>query len=589
MPVLSSLSFRPSLSPAQPLSILLVEDDGADAMLSRIALERCGHQVSLVASGEEALARFAELAPDMVVTDLRLPGMDGCELTRQLKQLCHPHWLPVLFLSGLAAESAVVAAYEAGADDYIAKPTSSPVLAAKLQVLRHRLSLQQQARERERLLQHYRDQAEEEGQVAQHLMDRLVNAELLGDPAVSHWVRPAETYSGDLVAAARTPGGVLHVLLADATGHGLAASLAVMPVIQPFYRMTEKGFGIDTIAREMNRKVRELLPVGRFVAATLAAVDSSDGSIQVWNGGNPAPFLLAGQGLSDLTFSCAHLPLGILPDDSFDPGLETQCLAVAHQLVIYSDGVVEAESPRGEPFGRERLVASLLDGRTEERLPRAVAAIDQHLAARSARDDLSLILVHCERQSGRQQARVRRWLPPLSPLSQQQSACANLQVGLTLSAEELRQMDPVPLLLGMVKQFPWGQQHASQIFRILSELFNNALDHGILGLDASLKGQGGGFEFYLAERARRLAELVHAQLEVAIHQVSTAASSCLHIRVRDSGTEFARQAMAADLAMEGAPHRGWDLQQVRSLCSKVEFRAREREVVAYYDLLSPAP
>ncbi|MDE2585178.1 MAG: response regulator, partial [Betaproteobacteria bacterium] len=319
MPVLTVPHPRPSLSPALPLHILLVEDEGTDALPSRIALERCGHHVSRVASGEEALARFAELAPDVVVTDFGLPGMDGCELTRQLKQLCHPHWLPVLFLSDLTAESAVIAAYEAGADDYITKPASSLVLAAKLQTLCRRLSLQRQARERERLLQNYRDQAEEEGLVVQHLMDRLVNAELLGDPAVSQWVRPAETYSGDLVAAARTPGGVLHVLLADAIGHGLAASLAVMPVIQPFYRMTEKGFGIDAIVREMNRKVRELLPVGRFVAATLAAVDVSNGSIQVWNGGNPAPLLLTDQGLSDLTFTCAHLPLGVLPDASFNP------------------------------------------------------------------------------------------------------------------------------------------------------------------------------------------------------------------------------------------------------------------------------
>ena len=581
MPVLSFPPFRPFPLPVKPLSILLVDDDEADAMLSRIALERCGHRVSLAASGEEALARFAELAPDMVVTDVRLPGMDGCELTHQLKQLCHPHWLPVLVLSGQVAESAVVAAYEAGADDYIAKPTSSPVLAAKLQVLRHRLSLQHQARERERLLQNYRDQAEEEGRVAQHLMDRLVNAELLGDPAVSHWVRPAETYSGDLVAAARTPGGVLHVLLADATGHGLAASLAVMPVIQPFYRMTEKGFGIDAIAREMNRKVRELLPVGRFVAATLAAVDGSDGSIQVWNGGNPAPLLLASQGLSDLTFSCAHLPLGILADASFDPSLETQFIAPPHQLVIYSDGVVEAEDANGQPFGRERLVASLLDGRTEECLSRAVAAIDRHLVAGPARDDLSLILVHCDRQ----QARGHRWV---SPRSSQLPVTANLQLGLTLSAEELRQMDPVPLLLGMVKQFPWGRQHGSQIFRILSELFNNALDHGILGLDACLKEQGGGFERYLGERARRLSELAHAQLEVGIRQVSGPASSCLHIRVKDSGAEFPRQGIAADLLTEDAHAHGWDLQHVRSLCSGVEFRAEEREVVAYYDLLSPA-
>lgn len=566
---------------APPLSILLVEDDGLDAQLSRMELERCGHRVNVASSGEEAVARFAELAPDLVVTDLRLPGMDGCELTRRLKQLSHPHWLPVLFLSALQAEAAVVAAYEAGADDYLSKPIAPPVLNAKLQVLCQRLDLQCQARKRERLLQRYRDQAEEEKRVAQHLMHRLVNAELLGDLAVSHWMRPAETYSGDLIAAARTPGGVLHVLLADATGHGLAASLAVMPVTQPFYRMTEKGFGIDTIAREMNRKVRELLPTGRFVAATLAAMDAGNGSIQVWNGGNPAPLLLVEKcGVSKLAFSSAHLPLGILPQEDFDAGLETHFITDPHQLVIYSDGVVEAENAAGQAFGRDRLVSSLLQKGLERRLSHAVDAIDRHLAGGAAQDDLSLVLVHCARQH----ARVPRWVPP-SP--RQLPAAGNWQVALTLSAGELRRMDPVPLLLGIINQFEWGRDHGSQIFLILSELFNNALDHGILQLDSALKNLDDGFERYLAERTRRLAELTDARLEIGIRQVSSSECSYLQIRVLDSGVGFPYRSLETGAGADGEQPHGRGIQLVRSLCTRLEYQAKGNEVLAYYDVRSP--
>jgi len=562
------------------LSILLVEDDPLDAELSRHELEHFGHRVTVVHSGEEALACFAEQMPDLVVTDVRLPGMDGCELTRRLKLQVHPNWLPVLFLSGVQTDEVLVEAYRAGADDFITKPVHRPVLQAKLEVFRQRLQLQREALSREALLQRYRDQAEEEKAVAQHLMHRLVNAELLGDLSVNYWVRPAETYSGDLIAAARTPGGILHVLLADATGHGLAASLAVMPVTQPFYRMTEKGFGIDTIAREMNRKVRELLPVGRFVAATLVAVDSSNGSIQVWNGGNPHPFLISAENrLADFEFRRTHLPLGILDDDSFDAVPEIHFIQEPHQLVVYSDGVVEAENPGGLAFGRDGLHTALLAREQENRLTQVIQALDHHLAGHSARDDLSLLLVRCYHRTAR--------TPPIRAGEPRVAFNGgNWQVAMSLSAEELRTLDPVPLLMGVVNQFNRDQKHSSQVFLILSELFTNALDHGVLRMDSCLKSLGQGFGQYLEERGRRLAALEEGLVEIGVSQVATERGMRLAIRVRDSGPGFDYRACLAEMHeadSERAPY-GRGLRLVHSLCAQLTFAAAGNEVIAYYEI-----
>lgn len=562
------------------LAILLVEDDPLDAELTQLELERFGHRVSVARSGEEALALYASFRPDLVVTDISLPGMCGCELTRQLKSREHPHWLPVLFMSGTQSESSLVEAYQAGADDFIHKPISRPVLQAKLGVFQQRLHLQREAQARERLLQRYRDQVEEEKSVALHLMHRLVNAELLGDLAVSHWMRPAETYSGDLIAAARTPGGILHVLLADATGHGLAASLAVMPVTQPFYRMTEKGFGIDAIAREMNRKVAELLPVGRFVAATLAAVDSASGSIQVWNGGNPPPFLVNSQGLlSSITFAKAHLPLGILADEDFDASTEVHFIEEPKQLVIYSDGVVEAENGSGTPFGRERLLNALLSQEREERLAGVVGALDAHLAGRGAQDDLSLMLVHCYHQTARS-PRIGGGTPRVLRHS------GSWQVTMSLSADDIRNLDPVPTLMGVLSQFNRDKDHGSHIFLILSELYNNALDHGVLGLDSGLKAQSQGFERYLEERGRRLAALRDGTVDLEVTQQHRGGRTELVMRVRDSGPGFDHAAFMVSLESEcsGKVPHGRGIRLVHSLCSALHYCAPGNEVIAYYDM-----
>jgi hypothetical protein len=76
-------------------------------------------------------------------------------------------------------------------------------------------------------LEHYDQAAEEEQKVAGHLMRRLVQTDMLDDRAIEHRVTPGSHGSGDVIAAARTPGNALPVLLADGTGHSLAVSLSV--------------------------------------------------------------------------------------------------------------------------------------------------------------------------------------------------------------------------------------------------------------------------------------------------------------------------------------------------------------------------
>lgn len=567
-----------------PLNILLVEDDPRDAELSRLELERLGHSVSVAGSGEEALQRYPSLQPDLVVTDITLPGLDGFELTRSLKALEHPQWLPVLFMSGARSDTALVDAYRSGADDFIHKPVNPAIMQAKLQVFRQRLQLQRQGRDRERLLQRYLDRVEEEKVVALHLMQRLVSAERLGDTSVSHWMRPAETYSGDLLAAARTPGGVLHVLLADATGHGLAASLAVMPVTQPFYRMTEKGFGIDVIAREMNRKVGELLPVGRFVAATLAAIDPEAGAIQVWNGGNPPPLLVDGpRHAAASPFVRAHLPLGILGNGEFDAATEVRAITAPGQLLLYSDGVLEAENRCGQAFGRERLLAALQAREEGAGLAGVVRALDLHLEGSNARDDLSLLLVDCAHQANR---RPR----PASGAGREDGACRTWRIALSLAAEDLRRQDPIPVLMGMLSQFSRDREHGGRIFVILSELYNNALDHGVLGLDSRLKAEPRGFERYLEERAVRLAALEAGSVEVEMSGQLRAGRQELEIRVRDSGPGFDHAGgQGRDAAGEGELPHGRGIALVRSLCSTLHYCGAGNEAVAYYDMNDCSP
>jgi two-component system, OmpR family, alkaline phosphatase synthesis response regulator PhoP len=120
-------------------SILVVEDEDDIRELLRYNLAKEGYQVTGSASGEEALKAVKAARPDLLVLDLMLPGMDGLEVCRSLKQDPQTRTLPIVMLTAKGEEADIVAGLELGADDYVTKPFSLRVLLARLRaVLRRR-------------------------------------------------------------------------------------------------------------------------------------------------------------------------------------------------------------------------------------------------------------------------------------------------------------------------------------------------------------------------------------------------------------------------------------------------------------------
>lgn len=562
------------------MKILLVEDNPDDLFFAAHELKQLGHAVVGVENGVKALELFERERPDIVITDIYMPGMDGFALTRAIQQCAAPYWQPVLFLSGHRDDDLQVKALQVGADGYIVKPVSAAMLDARLKVIERLLTMQRQAEDRAGELEKYYAAEEDEKRIAEHLIRRLVNADKLGDPAIRYWIAAAALFSGDIIAAARTPGRVLHVLLADGTGHGLAASINVLPIIAPFYRMTEKGFGVDAIIREMNSKVRQFLPEGRFVAATLAAIDFREGYVRVWNGGNPEPFMLSASGHAEHVFALRHLPLGVLADDEFEITAETHAFGSETQLFMYSDGVIEAEDEAGEMFGFERLAEAMVNTSADGRLDAAVKAVSRHMASRPARDDISLLAVNCRFETAADPALVAAHVGALVD-------SGNWRFSLRLGALEVRKLDVVPLLLGLANQFDGARERSGELFVILSELFNNALDHGLLRLDSRQKLDPEGMERYLDERQKRLAGLEEGEIELEIEQFELSSRSWLRIVCRDTGPGFDHSALQHGVHDVSELPFGRGLALVRSLSASFEFNETGNAVTAIL-ALTPA-
>ena len=124
--------------------IVLVEDNEAVRRAARMLLTRKGYEVSEHPDGSSALEEVVASLPDLVISDIQMPRLDGLELTRRIRDRYDKHELPVVLVSVLSEEEDIVAGLEAGANDYLVKPYRNAELLAKVVVLLKEKSVHRQ-------------------------------------------------------------------------------------------------------------------------------------------------------------------------------------------------------------------------------------------------------------------------------------------------------------------------------------------------------------------------------------------------------------------------------------------------------------
>src|SRR5213592_1392694 len=120
--------------------VLFVDDEEQIRKLLSTWLTRHGYEVSVANDGWEALKAIRAKAPDLVITDVNMPNMNGLELTRRMRADHRTARIPVIMLSARKQADDVLTGYAEGADEYIPKPVEMAVLAAKVEVLIRRFA-----------------------------------------------------------------------------------------------------------------------------------------------------------------------------------------------------------------------------------------------------------------------------------------------------------------------------------------------------------------------------------------------------------------------------------------------------------------
>jgi two-component system phosphate regulon response regulator PhoB len=116
-------------------NIFVVDDEEDILELIRMNLEREGYKVTCIESGEECVKKAREKLPDLIVLDLMLPGIDGLDVCKILKNDSKTRHIPIIMLTAKGEESDIVTGLELGADDYMTKPFSPKVLTARIKAV----------------------------------------------------------------------------------------------------------------------------------------------------------------------------------------------------------------------------------------------------------------------------------------------------------------------------------------------------------------------------------------------------------------------------------------------------------------------
>jgi DNA-binding response OmpR family regulator len=376
------------------LKILIVEDNSRTITLLTKFLESLDHQVVVAENGQLALDKFDEEQPDLILTDLNMPILDGISLIKQIREKCKDTWIPILILSAYGEEKDIITGLEAGADDYLTKPINMSILRAKILAMYRTVALQWNNAETLRSLEAINKDLHDEQFLAKQLADKILQNGDLQTDRFAYWLCPAAQLSGDFIASKKV-GEKRYVMIADSTGHGLAAALPTLAMARIFNAMSQRGFSIESIVTEMNKETSEMLPADRFVAAAVFIIDYRHQLIECWNGGLPPAVVVTESGNVVHEFPSKHLALSILSEEKFETGTEMYHWNEACQLITYSDGVLEAESPMGQQFGQDNFYNLIRNTTPNKRLEELQSTLLKHVNADSSTDDISVAVIDC--------------------------------------------------------------------------------------------------------------------------------------------------------------------------------------------------
>jgi two-component system, HptB-dependent secretion and biofilm response regulator len=545
------------------MKMLLVDDDATNRLVLSAYLKKDGHSILVAENGQQAIDVYESDHPDMILMDVMMPIMDGYEATQIIKAKSEK-CIPIIFLTAMTDENALAKCVEVGGDDFLTKPYSRVILHAKIEALTRVSKLYNTVYEQNEELEHHNIQQLQEQNVANKVFNSIMHKGCLDESIFNIHLSPVSLFNGDVVLAAVRPTGGLNILFGDFTGHGLGAALGALPLSEIFYAMTAKGYGVADILQEINQKLKQQLPMGMFLAACVVELDPVNNIVKIWNGAIPGAYILRATGAL-FKIKSKNLPFAILASSEFSNETDIIEIFDGDKIILTTDGILEAENPLGEMYGTKRFEKNLLDIANEHRtinseedkqslMNEMIASVDDYAQDQAFNDDITLGVIDCDFDA----------IDSLNTekVKDNKIVDSHWEFSFLLYFDTLQKIDPLPILNQILSSIMGKRESSSQINMILSELFCNSLDHGLLGLDSSIKSTPIGFMEFYEQKSSRLEKLDKGYLKISLKNKKSETGSMLTISFEDSGQGFDTSKLdkAKDMeANEGYSGRGYPL------------------------------
>lgn len=546
---------------AKPLKVLIADDNESDRLILNAIVKREGHETATAEDGVIALKLFEEFEPDIVLLDALMPNMDGFEAAQNMKRMAGDELVPIIFLTSLQDAASLARCLDSGGDDFLSKPYNRIILKAKLHAYSRMRRMHSDIQEHNR-------QLIVEQQTAKTVFDNVAHAGCLDANNICYSLSPLAVFNGDTVLAEYKPDGGMHLFLGDFTGHGLPAAIGAMPVAEMVYGMTAKGFSMEEILREINRKLGRILPTGVFCCGCMVEMDFYDHTAKIWLGGLPDVVVYRSKNGELEKLASANLPLGVVSDNNFKPTFHEITMEVGDRLFLWSDGIHEARNEDGDMFGEERLMDVISHSRSNDNIfKKILSSVDEFIGTQERDDDITLLeatmIDHTEIQ-----------MPELaSDVSSTNMGPMSWTLEYQLKTASLKNYNPLPLVLQIITEVEGLRPLRAHLYTLLAELFSNALEHGILGMDSKLKSSPEGFAEYYRQREERLENLHGALIRINVEHEPFAKGGKLRIRFEDSGPGFDYQSVI-EKQRTNLEYCGRGLPLIQSICSLLEYEGK---------------
>lgn len=389
-----------------PASLLVVDDNDLNReMLSR-RLARLGFTVTLAENGYRALELMQSHRFDLVLLDIKMPGIDGMQVLSKLRQSFSMKDLPVIMATADDRSEDIVRALATGANDYVTKPFDFPVVVARVQT---QLSLKGAMQALEAAHARMKEDLEAAARVQQALMP----TELPNGRGVQFaWsYQPCDELAGDSLGVQRLDEQHVGLYVLDVSGHGVRSALLAVTVNRLLSHTKEGSIVLKSsasggkpvpvspaaVAEHLNRRFPVDSNSDQYFTLLYGVLNLETLELVYVSAGHPRPIHLRSDEPAEL-MTPSNFAIGWFPDVSFE-----ECRVVlksGDRLYVCSDGVLEAGDPEAEPSGESWLTGPLRQLRTVP-LQESLDVLTRKVKGRNRgrlTDDVSIIAVEVDRR-----------------------------------------------------------------------------------------------------------------------------------------------------------------------------------------------